>query len=90
MNKRTLQQRIFVIISNMVNDNAERVRKEWINEYGDEINPLRKNTIYYLRDRFYLNGTVANLPGSGRPRSVRTTEMANYVLHKTHKKAVLD
>ena len=32
-----------------------------------------------LRDRFHQNGIVADLPRLGRPRRVRTPEMANYV-----------
>ena len=39
MNKLTLQQRIFVIEKYFQYGNAQRVCEEWINEYGDEINP---------------------------------------------------
>ena len=79
MSKLTLHQRIFVIEKYFQYGNAQRVREEWINEYGDEINPPHRDTIYHLRDRFRQNGTVADLPRAGRPRCVRTEETADYV-----------
>ncbi|CAI9738112.1 XP_014784835.1PREDICTED: uncharacterized protein LOC106879674 [Octopus vulgaris] len=80
MNKLTLQQRIFVIEKYYKYGNARKVREEWINEYGDKINPPHRDTIYHLRDRFHQNGTVADLPRSGRPRSVRTPKMTDSVV----------
>ena len=61
MSKLTLHQRIFVIEKYFQYGNAQRVREEWINEYGDEIKPPHRDTIYHLRDRFCQNGTVADL-----------------------------
>ena len=79
MNKLTLQQIIFVTEKYFQCGNAQRIREEWINEYGDERSPPHRDTIYHLRNRFHQNGTEANLPRSGRPRYVRTPETANYV-----------
>lgn len=79
MNKLTLHQRIFVIEKYFQCGSAQRVREEWIIEYGDEINPPHRDTIYYLCFRFHQNETVVDLPRSGRPLSVRTQAMADYV-----------
>ena len=79
MNKLTLQQSVFVIEKYFQYGKAQRVREKWINEYGDKINPPYRDTIYHLRNRFHQNGTVADLPRSGRPCSVRTPEKADYV-----------
>ena len=85
MNKLTLQHKIF-IVKYFQYGNVQRVREEWINEYGDERNPSHRDTIYHLRDRFHQNGTVADLLRLGWSRGVRTAEMADYMcpllLHK--------
>ena len=96
MNKLTLQRRIFVVEKYFLYGNAQRVLEEWINEYGDEGSLPHRDTIFYLRDRFHQNGTVAHLPRSGRPRrpSVKTPEMADYVSsaieQSPQKKALFD
>ena len=77
-NKLTLQQRIFVIEKINEYGNANRVREDWRAEYVD-VNPPHRDTIYHLRNRFHETGTVADLPRSGRPRSVRTQEVADEV-----------
>ena len=79
MNKLTLQHRIFVIEKYFQYGNAQGVGEEWINEYSHEKNPPHGDTTYHLGDRFHQNGTVTDLPRSGRPHSVRTPEIADYV-----------
>jgi len=88
-NKLTIQQRVFVIEKINEYGNANRVREEWINEFGNDVKPPHRDTIYQLRNRFHETGTVSDLPRSGRPRSLRTLKMGDKVaaaVTKVHKK----
>jgi hypothetical protein len=70
--RRSLEEKIQIVILYVKFENCEEVRRQWKN-YFDSNAPDPK-TIKHLYERFQQTGSVADLPRSGRPSTSATPE----------------
>lgn len=66
----SMEERKWIIKQYWKTENAEEVRKRWMQEFGTP-SPSRQ-AIYSIRDKFENTGSVCNAPKSGRPTTANT------------------
>ena len=66
------KERSWVLNEHLKTENAETVRRRWHAKFGTP--PPSRKTIYRIRDKAMVTGSVANAEIPGRPKSVCTEE----------------
>ena len=72
MSRFTIEQRIFIVESYFrLNESISETQREFRRNFNTR-NPPTPNAIKALVARFHEQGSVCDLPKSGRPRTART------------------
>lgn len=72
--KLPIRERVFILQQWWLHDhNYEDVEESFVQHFPNS-RPLSRQAIYNLNKRFEITGSVADLPRSGRPKSVTTEE----------------